>query len=68
MQEGIVRCPICAATGTVLAKYPERITEANIVWAAFKMLKCSRGHFFTVTDRPERGGRPPGKREVAATG
>jgi hypothetical protein len=50
MQKGIVRCPICAAPGAVLAKYPERVTE-NQHWYAFKMLKCSQGHFFTLSDK-----------------
>jgi hypothetical protein len=64
MQTGIVRCPICAAPGAVLAKYPERVTE-NQHWYAFKMLKCSRGHFFTVGDQQQRGPKP-GKRHGAA--
>ena len=58
MQTGMVRCPICAAMGTVLAKYPER-TSAEQYWSAFKMLKCSQGHFFTVGDRPVSDEREP---------
>jgi hypothetical protein len=64
MQKGTVCCPICAAPGAVLAKYPERITETHH-WYAFKMLKCSRGHFFTAGDRLQPS--KLGARDVAAS-
>jgi hypothetical protein len=50
------RFPICAAPATVLAKYPERTSAEQQHFAAFKMLRCTRGHFFTAGDQ-RRGSR-----------
>jgi hypothetical protein len=59
-------CPNCSAQATVLGTYPQRTIDSKLL-AGFNVLKCPRGHLFTVKDssRHHRSGPKPEKCAIA---
>jgi hypothetical protein len=56
-------CPHCQRRAIVLATYPGQALQVSASSCGFKMFKCPRGHYFTVTDKvpPRYSGRKLGR-------
>jgi hypothetical protein len=56
-------CPHCQRRATVLATYADQALQVSTSSRGFKLFKCPRGHFFTVTDKvpPRYSGRKLGR-------